>query len=358
MIETISGARQSRLDMRRASRWIVGLFWLLQFIELSLLSLIEGREIALKSLLPRLIVLVAGIVLMLGFVEIVAALERRPFRVRLILTIGWALLLCAVLVTINFAVFHVAFTLSKIPFDPVEYVYVAFLWSWFCLSVAGALLALSYNIEMRDREHRLAAMETVANQAQLAALRYQLNPHFLFNTLNSIAALIASRSNDVAERMVEDLADFLRVTLELDPVEDISLMREVELQRMYLAIEQQRFPDRLITRFSIPPELARARVPALITQPLIENAIRHAVARSIQPVTVGVSAVADGAALVLVIEDDAQPERAAAEGTKVGLVNVGARLASRFGADQALIKTALPSGGFRVELRMPLALPA
>ncbi|MDQ2878181.1 MAG: histidine kinase, partial [Pseudomonadota bacterium] len=316
----IPDTRQSRRDLRRASRWIVGLFWLLQFIELSLLSLIEGRDVALKSLEPRLLVLVAGIVLMLGFVEIVARLDRRPFRVRLVLTLGWAFLVCLVLVTINFAVFYVAFSKSNVPFDPIEYAYVAFLWSWFCLSVAGTLLALSYNIEVRDREQRLAAMEAVANQAQLAALRYQLNPHFLFNTLNSIASLVARRDNEGAERMVENLADFLRATLELDPVEDITLAREVDLQRMYLSIEEQRFPDRLITRFDIPRDLARARVPALITQPLVENAIRHAVARSTEPVTVRMTASAQGDMLVIVVEDDAQSHSAAAAaGTGVGI---------------------------------------
>jgi LytS/YehU family sensor histidine kinase len=197
-------------------------------------------------------------------------------------------------------------------------------------------------------------MEAVANLAQLAALRYQLNPHFLFNTLNSIASLIASGATDTAERMVENLADFLRATLELDPHDDISLAREIELQQMYLSIEQQRFPNRLISEIDIPPELLAARVPALITQPLVENSIRHAVARSVDPVTLRLGAIARGKMLVLFIEDDGRPQRKATKGTGLGIANVRARLRGRFGAAQAITVSRPNAGGFQVELRMPL----
>ena len=350
------GVGERHLDLRRASRWIVGLFWLIQFAELTVLSFVEDGTVATRALLPRLVVLVAGIALMFGFVEIVARFERRPFRVRLLLTITWALLLCLVLVAINFAIFRFMSIEADKPVNPAEYFYIAFAWSWFFLSVAGALLALSYNVEGREREHRLAALEAVAKEAQLAALRYQLNPHFLFNTLNSIASLIANREGDAAESMVENLADFLRATLELDPVEDISLGREVELQRMYLAIEQVRFPERLVTTFDVPEELAHARVPALITQPLVENAIRHAVARSAKPVTIRLAAMSANGMLTLIVEDDGRPSRPAAKGTGVGLRNVGARLAGRFGSNQSLTTERPSMGGLRVTLSFPLLL--
>jgi two-component system LytT family sensor kinase len=354
MITSTSAQMDSRLGLRRAGTWVVGLFWLLQFVELTVVSVVEGSDVALKSFVPRLLVLGVGIVLTLGFREVVAKLDGQSFRRRLILTIGSALICCAIVATVNFFAFYYAFTKGDVPFDLTEYIYVAFTWSWFFLSVAGALLALSYNMQAADRERRLVAMEAVANRAQLAALRYQLNPHFLFNTLNSIAALVARGDNHVAEAMVENLADFLRATLELDPLEDIRLAQEVELQRMYLSIEEQRFPDRLMTHFKIPADVADALVPALITQPLVENAIRHAVARSVAPVTICFTAAAAGDVLTLSIEDDGSSRREGVRGTGVGISNVKARLAARFGVDHLLSAGVREGGGFRVELRMPL----
>jgi LytS/YehU family sensor histidine kinase len=157
--------------------------------------------------------------------------------------------------------------------------------------------------------------------------------------------------------MVENLADFLQTTLELDPAGDVELRREAELQELYLAVEQVRFPHRLRRDIDVPPELADALVPALITQPLVENTIRHAVARSTGLVTLRMSASAADGWLTLVVEDDgAVPARGRSNGTGNGLRIVGERLAAQFGADQSLsaAKAAAATGGFRTELRMPL----
>ncbi len=116
------------------------------------------------------------------------------------------------------------------------------------------------------------------------ALRYQLNPHFMFNTLNSIAALISRREAERAEAMVENLADFLRAGLSLDPHEDIPLEKEIELQSLYLSIEELRFPDRLKVEIDVPEDVRSALVPSLVTQPLVENVVRHAVATSLEPI--------------------------------------------------------------------------
>jgi two-component system, LytTR family, sensor kinase len=358
MNDAIAAPAPMPLDLRRASLWIVGLFWSIQFVELTIVSLTEGRATALASLGPRAFVLVAGMVLMRGFIEVVVRLQRRPFRARLVLGVAAALIVCLMLSTINFVAFDVVFTRAEVGFNVSEYVYTAFAWSWFCLSVAGALLALSYTIEVREHERLLAAMEAKANRAQLAALRYQLNPHFLFNTLNSIAALVGQDERIGAECMIENLADFLRATLELDPLADIPLSREIELQHMYLSIEQQRFPDRLLTRFDLAAEVMSAAVPPLITQPLVENAIRHAVARSRVPVTLTVTARADGDALILSIADDGAPEgHAVRKGTGLGIANVGARLEQRFGMRQSLQAIRPAAGGFLVRLTLPLRLP-
>jgi len=343
--------------VRRHGRWIVGLFWILQFAELSLVGFVEGGADVWRFLTARAIVAVVGFVLTLCIIEVSARLADRTFRTRIKLTLLAALVTWLVLVFFNLVVFYFALPTSERghAVQLGEFAYTSFAWSWFFLSVAAAVLALSYGFEAQDKERRLATMEAVAKDARMAALRYQLNPHFLFNTLNSVAALIDDGDSKRAERMVENLSDFLRATLELDPVMDVPLEREIQLQALYLSIEGVRFPDRLTTRYDLPKDLGRALVPALITQPLVENAIRHAVARSKQEVLVTISARLEGSVLSISVEDDGRPVGPApVSGTGVGLANVRARLASRFGAAGKLSASREADSGYRSTIEMPI----
>ena len=352
--DNVESARQR---LRRASRWVIAVFWFVQFTELTLVSFVEGNKLALQMLEPRILVLACGVVLTLVFVEIAARLDRHPFRSRLVYTGLAALACCLVLVTINYFAFLIHFHLGQAIFDLTDYVYTAFSWSWFFFSMAGAVLALSYSIDSREREQRLAALEVSAQEFRMTALRYQLNPHFLFNTLNSIAALVGKKDAVAAEQMVENLSDFLRATLELDPLLDVTLDKEVSLQALYLAIEQVRFSTRLRTRYVVPDGLKRALVPSLITQPLVENAIRHAVARSLEPVTITISARREGERLVMAVEDDGAPSsHMPTPGTGVGSSNVRNRLEQRFGTEQSFLTGPLADGGYRAEIQIPLRM--
>jgi two-component system LytT family sensor kinase len=343
--------------VRRHGRWIVGMFWILQFAELSLVGFVEGGPDVWRLLAARAIVAVIGFLLTLGIIEVSAGLADRAFRTRLKLTALAALVTWVMLVLFNLLVFYYALPTSERThaIQLGEFAYTSFAWSWFFLSVAAAVLALSYGFEARDTERRLATMEAIAKDARMAALRYQLNPHFLFNTLNSVAALIDDGDSKRAERMVENLSDFLRATLELDPVMDVSLEREMELQALYLSIESVRFPDRLTTRYDLPQSLGKALVPALITQPLVENAIRHAVARSKEEVVVTISARLNGDVLSISVEDDGRPVGPAlAGGTGIGLTNVRARLANRFGTAGKLSASRDGNRGYRCTIEMPV----
>jgi len=229
-------------------------------------------------------------------------------------------------------------------------------WYFFFAAWASFYLALSSAAQLRSAERRAMRAERDAQSAQLKALRYQVNPHFLFNTLNSLSSLVMARREEEAESMIVNLSTFFRSSLAIDPADDITLAQELDFQRLYLDIEKVRFPKRLDVRTDIPAELEGARVPPLILQPLVENAIKHGVARSSQPVALTIAARAEDSRLVLTVENDCAPAGCdeAPAGTGVGLANVCDRLAARFGTAATCDHGPSPAGGYLVTITMPL----
>ncbi|MGA9583033.1 MAG: histidine kinase [Allosphingosinicella sp.] len=229
-------------------------------------------------------------------------------------------------------------------------------WYFFFAAWASFYIAISSAARLRAAERRAAGAERDAQEAQLRALRYQVNPHFLFNTLNSLSSLVMARREEEAEAMIVNLSAFFRSSLALDPSEDITLAQEIEFQQLYLDIEKLRFPKRLDVRIEVPADLRGARVPPLLLQPLVENAIKHGVARTAEPVRLTVAAREEDSRLILTIENDRGPAGQAKgeHGTGVGLVNVCERLAARFGVEATCEHGPLPDGGWRVTLSMPL----
>ncbi|MFL6845374.1 MAG: sensor histidine kinase [Allosphingosinicella sp.] len=230
--------------------------------------------------------------------------------------------------------------------------------SWYFLFAAWAAfyVAMSYAKQLRLADRHSAMLAREAQEAQLRALRYQINPHFLFNTLNSLSSLILSRKTDTAERMLMNLSTFFRATLSADPTADVSLDEEIRLQRLYLDIEQIRFPDRLHIEIDVPDALLTARVPVLILQPIVENAVKYGVAKSKKPVTVRISAYEEAGRLHIKVKDNG--ETAATEdesgSTGVGLRNVCDRLITRYGARSGCLAGPDPDGGYTVHLYMPV----
>jgi two-component sensor histidine kinase len=218
---------------------------------------------------------------------------------------------------------------------------------------SAGLLALMHDAEARRRERRLVEAQAQAHEAQVRALRYQVNPHFLYNTLNSIAALILDRRNDTAEAMVIRLSDFFRSSLSQDPLADATLAREIELQRLYLDIEEVRFADQLQVEVRLPLELEEALVPSLILQPLVENALKHGLRGPGQPMRLTIAAHAEADRLTLEVADDGRGQDAPGGGTGVGLKNIERRLAARF-QDQGRLVAESTSDGFRARVTLPL----
>ena len=225
------------------------------------------------------------------------------------------------------------------------------------LAWAALYLAFANAEQARAAERREGEFRRAAKAAELRSLRYQVNPHFLFNTLNSLSALVMTGKSEMAEQMIQTLSGFYRRSLAGDPTSDLALEEEIDLQKLYLEIEAVRFPERLVAEFDIPAELARAEVPGMILQPLVENAVKYGVSATSRPVTIRVAAREEYGRLVLTVSDDG-PGAAVATvnggGHKIGLANVRDRLAARFGEDAHLLAGPDEGGGWRAVLRLPL----
>ena len=204
-------------------------------------------------------------------------------------------------------------------------------------------------------ERQLAEARWAAQQAQLTALRFQLNPHFLFNTLNAISSMIVTGRNREAEEMTDRLSSFLRASLSSDPTELVPLETELALIEEYLEIEAIRFGDRLAIQIPCTTKAGEVPVPSFLLQPLVENAIKYGVGPSSRPVTISISADIEGADLVLRVTDNGTPdaEQEKPVGTSVGLENVRRRLDAVYGAQASLEATPLDPG-FGVTIRVPL----
>jgi two-component system LytT family sensor kinase len=215
----------------------------------------------------------------------------------------------------------------------------------------GGAYTGAYYARFRERELAASRLQGQLAHAQLQALRMQLNPHFLFNALNSISMLVRGGRNGEAVRMLAGLGDLLRGVLEEDRPNEVPLREELDFLRRYLAIEQIR-AGRLEVRVDVAPELMDARVPNLILQPLVENAIRHGISRSSAAGLVEIAARRRGGALLLSVRDDGPgPRGGGREG--VGLGNTRARLARMYGHEQALELGDAEGGGALATLRIP-----
>jgi sensor histidine kinase YesM len=232
----------------------------------------------------------------------------------------------------------------------------------------GTILLVSQAVDYYNRHQEeelkisrlkaeLAEAQLQVTQAQLQALKMQLHPHFLFNTLNSISALL-DEDVEAADEMIARLGDFLRLTLENSGAQEVTLQEELEFLRCYLEIERVRFQDRLTVRMEIEPETLDARVPNLILQPIVENAIRHGIVARIAPGCIEIRAARVNGSLQLQVKDNGPglcPTQDSPDKLRggLGLANTRARLEQLYGAAQRLDLSDVIEGGLQVRLEIP-----
>jgi len=228
-------------------------------------------------------------------------------------------------------------------------------------ALLAAWSALYYGINfyllLEQQTGQLSRLETQASSAQLAMLRYQLNPHFLFNTLNSISTLVLLKQTDRANVMLSRLSSFLRYTLVNEPTAQVTLAQEVETLKLYLEIEKMRFEERLQPRFEIEPAVSRARLPSLLLQPLVENAIKYAVTPKEEGAEIAVEARLAGERVQITVSDTGPGLNEAVTrpiySLGVGLANIRDRLAQAYGTDHRFDIQSGREGGFGVVIEIP-----
>ena len=217
--------------------------------------------------------------------------------------------------------------------------------------------AINYFVRAEEQADQMLRLEAQATSAQLTMLRYQLNPHFLFNTLNSISTLVLLKQTEQANAMLSRLSSFLRFTLINEAEAKVPLTQEIETLKLYLDIEKMRFEERLRTNFDIDPAASNALVPSLLLQPLVENAIKYAVTPKEEGADISISAQLIGQRLRIIVSDTGpglQPgQQNHSLSTGVGMANTRERLSQAYGDQQRFEHYVKASGGFEVLLELP-----
>lgn len=351
----------ARLSIRRFALGTAVAAWTLYLAAATVRCLVYGFNHPLMLMERHALSAVVAVGLSVGLYALLVRFETRDMSLRLTLALLLSGPPAAMLSVINYNVMFVfapqyylrdmgmdmhATLLGELLDSLTDNYFVFAAWS-----VLWA--AVGREVHTREALRRAATNEAAVRLAELRALRLQLDPHFLFNALNTVSGLILEGDADAAERAVEALSSFLRATLAADASADIPLAEELRLQMLYLRIEQVRFGDRLRVETDIPEELLHCAVPALILQPIVENAVRHAVARTSRPVHITIAARRDGDTLLIAVENDG-PVGTAEGGHGLGLDNVTARLAARYACGAHFKIGPCPAGGMRNELAMPL----
>lgn len=225
-------------------------------------------------------------------------------------------------------------------------------------AVVGVQHAAFYFLEARERETQAAQLSAQLARARLQALRMQMQPHFLYNSLNAITVILRDRDTVTATRMLEQLGGMLRRVMRTDGPQEVSLAEEIGFLRQLLAIEEVRFSDRLRPEFDVDEVLLSAAVPEFVLQPLVENALRHGLARRVTATLLRISARRDGTDLVLTVTDDGpgpgdRALLAEERASGVGLSNTRERLAVLYGTAASLTLVPTPSGGAAATVRLP-----
>jgi hypothetical protein len=348
-------AAQAGLDRRMLILNVA--FWLVHLAIMSSRAAVGDLQLSWPATEARLVTAVIGVAVCQGLYDLLKRVSGPEGLLRFALAAGASVLACVVFTVGDYAAF-LTLVPMKTPWQDalkvadVTMTYLYFLiefiaWAALYTAMVGAAL-------LRDRERRLALAESAAHKAQMSALRLQIQPHFLFNTLNTLSGLIALDRPAEAEKLILNLSSLMRRTLAAAPDQMEPLGEEVRNQLMYLAIEQARFPDRLQVRNDVARECEGAAVPSMILQPLVENAVKHGLAPSDGVVCVALGAARSGEDLEIWVSNAPSPAGAPAPGFGIGLENARQRLKALFG-ERARLEAGPDTAGWTCRIFLPWA---
>jgi len=346
-----------KIQKRQAILWLAGAFWGLHALALWVADLLDGHPHLFKVAVTRIVLTLIGLGFCYAIHIVLQKLGGRPWRKRAPIILFVSLVAAELFAWCSyFGLAYAKGTPIHVAIEGSGVIRTLVPWTWFFLAWVGLYLAVQYGFDAREEERRSAHLRSMAQSAKLQALHYQINPHFLFNSFNSVSALILDGRAEDANAMVERLASFFRMNLATDPEVDISLAEEIALQTTYLEIEQARYPD-LEFRIDFPEALRLAAIPAFLLQPLVENAVKHGGASGGGATSIAISARQDSETLRIVVANScsSSADQRCVSGTRTGLRNVRERLSSRFGTRATMATERLGTSGFQVTLAMPLS---
>ncbi|HZG45557.1 MAG TPA: histidine kinase [Allosphingosinicella sp.] len=359
------------LERFRARLWSTALgpaivIWFFGYVLFDIVAFLMNRSSPAMSLLASIPMLVLGVCQTEALDMMRGRLDRLTWAVRSTMLLAGTLI--ATIIQALFDLYwtrYMALTLFptwqawalEISSQRLTTTFVLYLWT-FCLALT-LLWAARASRASEANLARAAGAEAEAAKAQSAALRLQLNPHFLFNTMNSISSLVELDRKNEAGEMIDRLCEFLRASLNADPMEDVPLSQEIDAIDAYLAIEATRFGERLDIEIHVAPDTVDAQVPNFILQPFVENAIKHGVSLVKGPATLCIDAAREGEELVLTVTNSADPTLTAAadalpsrHSTGIGLNNTRQRLHNRYGT-QAQLDAGPTDSGYKATIRFP-----
>jgi signal transduction histidine kinase len=338
-------------------------FWMLQaggwsgYLLLRTVSSISNG-LSVEGIIKSIIEAIVGYCLTLLLSSLYGYYRRLPRIPSVILTLGT--LVAAALIYAVMEAFTFSFTAAEPGITIPRVLGYTFLTFTVLAGWSALYFGINFYLIVEQQIDQMQILENQASSAQLAMLRYQLNPQFLFNTLNSISTLVLLKQTERANVMLSRLSSFLRYTLANEPTAHVTLAQEVETLKLYLEIEKMRFDERLRTHFDVDPRCAKARLPSLLLQPLVENAIKYAVTPQEEGADITISARLAGERVQIAVSDtgpgliETKPRPTLSTG--VGLANIRERLAQAFGPDHRFETRTNPGQGFSVEIEIPFQL--
>ncbi|MCR6500059.1 histidine kinase [Shinella sp. CPCC 101442] len=349
-----TGRNREKMERRKAVFRLAVAYWAAVFFSTSVLWAVAGTD-PIESAPGKLASIAFALVLTTGMTMLLKRTLGWPLWQQAGMAFALSLAATPVSAAADYLIYIVCVYPQPAVFEIREFAFgmifgMSLFFGWCCL-----YLVLCYSFALAEGERRMAALREEALSAQMRALAYQVNPHFLFNTLNAMAGLIEEGANAHARGMVLKLSAFLRKTLTLDPMQDIPLSEELALQSDYLAVESTRFSDRMKVSFEVDDDARDIRVPPLILQPIFENAVKYGVGATRGAVEIALWAERLDDVLVVTVENDTPPDEDGEipPGMGIGLRNVAERIATHFGGAATLSSGYIRPGRFAVRLTLP-----